>query len=311
MTAQRWLLRCPACQSDMGPMPDRCEEAACPRCAASWLRRDGIWRLMTEDGLQRYAPFLKDYTRIRLAEGRGSASSQYYLRLPGCDRDDPNAWQWKIRSRSFACLLRRLRQFQGRPLRILDLGAGVGWMSGRLQREGHAPCSLDVSVDGRDGLGAARHYQPQWPLLQAEFDRLPLADSQADVAVFNASFHYSVDFRRSLTEALRVLIPTGTLFVLDTPVYSDPQSGRTMMAERQADFERRFGTRSDSLPSRGFLSWSELDELAAQVGVEWRVHRPGYGWKWATRRWRERLRGRREPATFAVIEGARSASGSS
>ena len=83
-------------------------------------------------------------------------------------------------------------------LRVLDMGSGVGWLSHQLARLGHRPCAIDLNLDPRDGLAAARYYPASWPLLQAEFDRLPLAGAQADVVVFNAALPYSGDYRVTL-----------------------------------------------------------------------------------------------------------------
>ena len=189
---------------------------------------------------------------------------------------------------------------------MLDLGAGVGWLSNRLAELGHDPCAIDLNLDPRDGLGAARHYGGDWPRVQAEFDRLPLADRQADLVIYNASLHYSTAYRSTLAEALRVLRPGGRIVVLDSPIYRHDASGRQMIAERQAAFARDHGTRSDALPSVGYLTWAMLRELGRELGLRWRVIRPWYGWRWALRPWRARLACKREPSTFALLVAQRS-----
>src|SRR5262249_56941629 len=143
---------------------------------------------------------------------------------------------------------------RGEQRRVPELGAGVGWLSYRLAELGHHPFAVDLSTEDRDGLGAARHYEPPWPRVQAEFDRLPLADGQADVVIFNASLHYSTDYRITLGEALRVLRPAGKVVILESPLYRHDHSGRRMVAERHAAFERSYGTRSDSVPSIEYLT---------------------------------------------------------
>ena len=78
-----------------------------------------------------------------------------------------------------------------------------------------------------------------------------------------------------------------------------------MVSERQIDFEQRFGTRSDSVPSIGFLSVAMLDELAEGLGVTWQRVTPWYGWRWAVRPWRAKLRRQRERSRFEVVVGRR------
>jgi SAM-dependent methyltransferase len=295
-----WALACPVCRTGLGDAAAG-EEARCPGCGQDWRRIDGIWRFLPPERAAVFEPFLRDYTRIRHAEGRGSDDPGHYLRLPDCDPGHPIAWQWELRRRTWGSFRRRVLPRLG--AKILDLGAGVGWLSHRLAGLGRHPCAVDVSVDDRDGLAAARHYSPDWPLLQAELDRLPLSDAQADAAVFNASLHYSANYATTLREALRVLRPGGSLVILESPIYRKEESGRRMMAERHADFEHRFGTRSDALPSLEYLTWERLDALARELGLHWRRVPIWYGWRWALRPWTARLKRKREPSRFVILVG--------
>jgi SAM-dependent methyltransferase len=277
---------------------------------------DGIWRFLPPDRAAIFAPFLRDYTSIRDAEGYGYDDLARLRRLPDVDPAEPLAWQWRMRAVSFASLRRhvlvRPSSFVLRPssnehskLRVLDLGAGVGWLSNRLAELGHNPYAIDLNLDQRDGLGAARHYDGDWPCMQAEFDRLPLAEQQADLVIYNASLHYSTGYHATLAEALRVLRPDGRIVVLDSPIYRHDASGRQMIAERQAAFARDHGTRSDALPNIGYLTWAMLRELGHELRLRWRIVRPWYGWRWALRPWRARLAGKREPSTFALLVAER------
>jgi SAM-dependent methyltransferase len=316
---------CPTCRAGLEAIgPD---EWRCPADGSSFRCVDGIWRCLPPERAATFAPFLRDYTSIRDAEGYGYDDLARLQRLPDVDPSEPLAWQWRMRAISFASLRRhvlepiehaddRRRMTDERPrldpssvvlrpssggLRILDLGAGVGWLSNRLAGLGHYPCAIDLNLDPRDGLGAARRYGGDWPCIEAEFDRLPLADGQADLVIYNASLHYSTDYRITLAEALRVLGPGGRIVVLDSPIYRRDRSGRQMIAERQAAFACQHGTRSDALPNVGYLTWAMLRELGRELGLRWRIIRPWYGWSWALRPWRARLARKREPSTFALL----------
>jgi SAM-dependent methyltransferase len=181
----------------------------------------------------------------------------------------------------------------------------VGWLSNRLAELGQHPCAIDLNLDPRDGLSAARHYGGDWPCVQAEFDRLPLADQQADLVIYNASLHYSTGYHATLAEALRVLRPGGRIVVLDSPIYHRDASGKQMLAERQAAFARDHCARSDALPNVGYLTWAMLRDLGRDLGLRWRIIRPWYGWRWALRPWRAWLLRQREPSTFALLVAAR------
>jgi SAM-dependent methyltransferase len=251
--------------------------------------------------------FLEDYRTIRSAEGRGSGESAYYRALPYRDLSGKNSAQWAIRGRSYRYFERRvlapIEREAGRPLDVLDLGAGNCWMSYRLSLRQHRAVALDIFTDAMDGLRAARHYGGRFPLLEAEFDHLPLRAASFDLAIFNASIHYSTDYRRTLNEVRRCLRPAGHLVIIDSPVYQVREHGERMRAERHDEFERRYGFRSDAVPSLEYFDEEALAALAGELKIRWSVHRPWYGWRWWSRPWKARLLGRRPPSRFWILDG--------
>jgi SAM-dependent methyltransferase len=190
-------------------------------------------------------------------------------------------------------------------LRILDLGAGNGWLSNRLAERGHSVTAIDLSDDPFDGLGAVRHYGSAFRPVLAEFDRLPIGKTEFDLAVFNASLHYSTNYAATLSETQRVLHPRGTLVILDTPMYTDPTSGAQMVQERQSRFMATYGFASDALPCEHFLTPARLDELGEQLNLSWEVYQPRLDWRSTLGRTVGGIRARREPARFPVIVGGR------
>jgi len=250
--------------------------------------------------------FLEDYLRIRQAEGRGSEDPQYYFELPYRDLTGKLSAQWAMRGRTYRYFERHVLRASA-PLDLLDLGAGCGWMSYRLALRGHRPVSVDILTDGRDGLGAARHFleklpQP-FPIIDAEFDQLPFPDARFDAVVYNASLHYSSNYARTLREARRCLRPGGRIIVLDSPVYRLREHGEMMRRERRRQFLAHYGTESDHVGSIEYLDESMITELAREVGFEWRIHKPWYGFAWHLRPVKARLNGSRPPSRFWILEG--------
>jgi SAM-dependent methyltransferase len=253
--------------------------------------------------------FLDDYVKIRHAEGRGSPDSDYYLALPYRDITGRLQDQWSMRATSYRYLESRvLPAFEkrlARPLRIADLGAGNCWLSYRLALRGHRPIAIDILSDPLDGLGAGRHYQARtpFPRVVAEFDDLPLAAGSLDAAVYNASIHYSTNYRRTLAEIRRVLAPGAPFVIVDSPVYRRPEHGQMMVRERHRQFQKTYGFASDSLPSIEYFDTEMLAGLGRDLGISWNVYRPWYGWQWALRPWKARWRGKRPPSSFWILAG--------
>lgn len=271
---------------------------------------DGIWRFLPPPLAGAYLPFVASYETVRRAEGWQQAGPEHYRSLPFSYGRQLSPEIWRIRAGSYRALLRLvvspLAARRARPLQLLDLGAGTGWLSYRLAQAGHHSAAVDLLTNDWDGLGAWRHFadRPLFVPVQAAFDHLPFPDATADVAVFNGAIHYARDYGSTLREALRVLRPGGRLVIMDSPFYSREDAGAQMVREKEEAFAHSFGVDITTLPAENFLTPARLDQLAGQLGIRWRLIRPWRGLRWSARWWRNRLRGRREPARFPLIVGA-------
>ena len=275
----------------------------------SYHQSDGVWCFLTPQQRTHFERFVRQYETVRQAEGRGSSQPSFYRELPFRDVTGKFGDDWRIRATSFQVLLKRVLAEASRDsrksLKILDLGAGNCWLSNRLAQRGHRLAALDLTNNREDGLGAHVHFNTVFAPVQADFDHLPFAEHQFDVVIFNAAFHYSSDYETTLQESCRVLQTGGRVVIMDSPVYRNPESGLQMVAERENCFERRHGFPSNALGSENFLTFQRLQELSRASGVVWRSYWPFYGWHWALRPWKARLRGHREPARFGVLVGER------
>jgi len=299
VTTADWQFICPACRAIELDLSRN--DTVCSDCCFRSALAEGVWPLLTDGDRARFQSFLDTYTAVRIKEGRGQYNQSVLRALPECDAAVPMAKQWRIRAHSFRVLRQTLRERLQPKAKIADLGAGTGWLSNRLEQSGYSPCSVDVSADLMDGLGAARQFTGAWPRLQATFDNLPLADGSINAVIFNASFHYCTNPAATIEESLRVLKPGGLLIILDSPIYADASSGEKMLEEQQEYFTQLIGRRSEAIQSAGFLTWPGLDALGRQFGLEWNYRFPWYGLRWALRPLYAKLTGGREPATFAIV----------
>jgi SAM-dependent methyltransferase len=255
--------------------------------------------------------FREEYTAHRASEGRGQSAVDA-LTLPYVT-EGALVRQWAVRARSFETFQRRvLRPAQRRAdvnatgaLRVLDLGAGNGWLAHRATLAGADALALDVRDDGVDGLGAAPRASTIARVV-ASFEAIPLRDASFDVVVFNASLHYAEDLARALAEARRVMRPTGRIVVLDSPFYTSAKHGDEMLRAKRADAQRRFGARAEALMALAvveYLTRERLADASRGLGLRpWRRYRVLYPLWYELRAVRAVLRGERPPSRFDVWE---------
>jgi SAM-dependent methyltransferase len=224
--------------------------------------------------------FCIDYARHRAIEGRAHRGAEL-ASLPYL-ATGPLARQWRVRARTFDAFVERvvlpMARRQGRPLRIVDLGAGNGWLSYRLALEGHRCTAIDIREDDVDGLGAAGELSRSAPFerIVAPFERLPVADRSADIAVFNASLHYAIELAPVLAEAARTLVPSGCIAVLDSPFYASEADGAAMVREKRSRADDTFGRRASNLLALPFVEFLTRERLNRASGLAWRRLRVRY-----------------------------------
>jgi SAM-dependent methyltransferase len=216
--------------------------------------------------------FVEGYRRLRLAEGFASADPEFARQLPFRDTTGRNRGIWRIRAAHYG-LIRGALKLLPRSERVLDLGAGNGWLSRRLAEE-HLVTAVDVDATevGLKAIDDARVRR-----LRAELEALPIADGTFDVVIAAAALHYAGDLHAALAEIARVLRPGGAFILADSPVYADTfarhrawqrtqryytESGTPELASRYRGLTRPelegSGTFRFVTLSPGFASWRAL-----------------------------------------------------
>ncbi|RPJ27784.1 MAG: class I SAM-dependent methyltransferase [Chloroflexi bacterium] len=301
------LFICPRCRTKLERSTP--ERVTCPQDGLEFRKENGVWRFLLPESEAHYTRFMADYETVRRLEGHGSTSEKYYRALPFKDLSGHHQADWKIRARSFNVLVKnvltRLQSPLARSLKVLDLGAGNGWLSNRLSAQGDRVIAVDLLVNDQDGLGTWKFYEQSFTPVQAEFNHLPIMDRFADAVIFNASFHYSENYAETLQEALRVLAPEGLIVIMDSPVYRRGASGEKMVQEREEQFKEKYGFASDNLQSENYLTYTRLKELSHELNLRWKFITPFYGLHWMLRPMIAGLSRRREPAKFHLLVGRR------
>lgn len=253
--------------------------------------------------------FRMAYAAHRAAEGRGEGGIAEFFTLPYL-REGPHARSWRVRARTYDAFVEHvvnpLAAAAGpRPLRILDLGAGNGWLAHRMTGLGHQAVAVDVRDDAVDGLGAAPRNANPFHRITATFDAVPLREALFDVIVFNASLHYSADLAHTLREAVRVLRSNGRIAILDSPFYARETDGEKMVALKRATAATCFGERAADLLGIGsieYLTDARLHAASSALRLQWRRHRVRYPLRYELRSVVAALRGARRPSRFDIRE---------
>jgi SAM-dependent methyltransferase len=261
------------------------------------------------DSADLHRDFRHDYAEHRAAEGHAALDART---LPYVT-SGPLARRWSVRARSWEAFERRvLRPALQRaavraagPLRVLDLGAGNGWLAHRAAIAGAEAVALDARGDRVDGLGAS----PPGSAVQrvvASFEAIPVSGSEFDVVVFNAALHYAEDLGAALREARRVARVGARIVILDSPFYRRAEHGEAMVHEKRRNAERQFGDRAATLLSLAFVEYLTPQRLAdasrgARLGP-WRRRRVRYPVWYELRGVRALVRGERTPSRFDLWE---------
>jgi SAM-dependent methyltransferase len=273
----------------------------CDACGRVFERQQGIYRFLPAARPHLWERFVEQYRLVREREGYRPDAPDYYRHLPSVPQGDPAAALWRIRRESYAHLQRHALPAVWRgPIRILDLGAGCGWLSHRLASFGHHVVAVDRLDDERDGLGVCRHYPVALTAVQADFDALPFDAGQFDLIVFDAALHYATDPARTLDRSACALSPGGVLAVVDSPMFADDETGRSMVADEDRRLRAEHGVEDVVRPGLGYLTFEALDKAAAALGLRSQFVPSSGPLGWRARRQVARWRIGREPAAFGV-----------
>jgi SAM-dependent methyltransferase len=215
-----WL-GCPVCQ---GPLTQQESAFYCPSHNLSFPEVNGILRLLPPEKVVEAEAFAIEYRRQRENQDWRRLSANEMIALPEKGPRDWDKLYWQVRRQSFRQLENRLKA-GGRyekPHRIIDMGAGIGWLAARFAADDHDVVALDLSDDDAFGLGAALRLKQalnlNLTLVQGAIEDPPFQRQQVDLLVYNAILHYASDINYCLASGVGLLRPGGALIIMDSPV---------------------------------------------------------------------------------------------
>lgn len=220
-------LECPRCGAQLGQL-------TCPDCGAQYQKVRGI-------------PFLGEYERadtlglIEIAthvalQDTLPMSPEVVRRLDNlCARfhsaqdkaefaksnPEATAWYFPARYTEWLSFNRLIEGVDLRGRRVLDIGAGLGFDSQRLAFNGADVTALEFAPNLAEA-GSKGFPHLRW--IGGFSHVLPFRTASFDAVFFNAALHHMRDIPASISEALRVLRPGGTLITTGDSFRADHQS---------------------------------------------------------------------------------------
>jgi len=257
-------LCCPECG---GPLSEAGGGLSCGRDDAFFATVSGVHRLLGHERQAELAAATAFYCRVRADEGFKHSSD-----LPRVPRGHAQARIWKQRARHFGRFLDWLRRDRPKNQAIVDVGAGCCWAAQRLAERGHMVAALDINLDPQDGLTAVGDDRdPGIERIEADMEFLPLSAACADVVLLNGALHYARCPQNVVAEARRILKPSGSLVILDSPLYRRSADGEAMVKKKRKDFLGRYGYAPCRDAAAGYFTVSELTRLLERSGFEVRL----------------------------------------
>lgn len=156
--------------------------------------------------------FEEQYIALRKKEQRLYSDEEVW-QLPYISPDHPHYKEWIARKRSSDRLVKHLNK----PLSILEIGCGNGWLSHKLSTiKGSQVTGFDINqlelYQARKVFGDSRNL---------EFTaKDPLAGNvKFDVIVFAASIQYFASLNEIISRSMTRLQPGGSIHIIDTHFY--------------------------------------------------------------------------------------------
>lgn len=162
--------------------------------------------------------FEETYIGLRRKENRIYTDKELAL-LPLIARDHPHFREWKMRQSSCKRLKAYLEK-KTKPLRILDVGCGNGWLSNQLAA---IPETFITGIDiNQFELHQAKQVFSNVAGLRftdGSIDTDKLQEKEFDIIVFAASIQYFESFPSTIQQAIRLLKPGGEIHIFDSHFY--------------------------------------------------------------------------------------------
>lgn len=181
--------------------------------------------------------FEQTYIEVRKKENRIYTDSEVF-RLPEVFPSHDHAKEWKVRKRSAQKLTRYLVK-KHRPLKILEVGCGNGWLSFQLSNIRNAEVTgLDINIE--EMRQAIRVFdKDNLNFVYGNLGEGIFEDLKFDCVVFAASIQYFSSLTKIIPACLKLLTDEGEVHLVDTYFYTAKE--RSHAANRTFNYYHAIG----------------------------------------------------------------------
>jgi ubiquinone/menaquinone biosynthesis C-methylase UbiE len=165
------------------------------------------------------AEFEKLYIRLRDKEGR-IYSDEELKNLPDIAETHAHFTEWQMRKTSSQKLIQYLTK-KYKPLDILEIGCGNGWLSHRLSLIPRSEV-IGTDINFVEIQQAERVFQhvPNLQFMYVQVEPGLFPEKNFDVIVFAASIQYFPSISETIKKLLPLLKPDGEIHIIDSNFYS-------------------------------------------------------------------------------------------
>jgi len=181
--------------------------------------------------------FAELYIDVRHKENRLLSDCKVMF-LPDIEENHVHYKEWQVRKESAQQLIDYLKA-KNRPLNILEVGCGNGWLSAKLHSINGAKV-LGIDINEPEIQQAQRVFKSNnLEFICTGFDPPVYEKQKFDIILFAASIQYFKSLKETLTGALSCLKRNGEIHVTDTNFYTPTEAVKA--AKRSDEYFESIG----------------------------------------------------------------------
>ena len=182
--------------------------------------------------------FEERYIALKKRENRIYPDEEVF-QLPDIAKQNPYYKEWRMRKQSMQRLIRWLEK-KNKPMKILEIGCGNGWLCNRLSEIKNSDITgLDINSTELEQATRVFKNNLNVKFVLGEIDSQVFANEKFDIILFAASLQYFQSLQDILFSVLEHLNDGGEIHIVDTHFYKKEEL--TEARKRSIDYFTAIG----------------------------------------------------------------------